>query len=69
MVAGFPVFDVQFIVVTIAFVIALWFVVRLFIPRHRKSGGGFCTGCETGPVTKLASGRGKTSLTINGQRV
>jgi len=62
--AGLPLTDWQFYVVTGAFLIAVWLVIRPLLPRKDASGG--CPNCAAGASPKRSR---KMGLTVEGERL
>lgn len=61
--AGLPLDDWQFYVVSAAFLAATWLIVRPLLPRKDASGG--CPNCASSPPKR----RRKTGLTVEGKRL
>lgn len=66
MITGLPIFDWQFIVVTIAFVASALMMWRRLMPKRSSSSGPSCPGCGSA-TSRRRPRRVRTSLTIDGK--
>lgn len=68
MIAGVPLGDWQFWVVTALAVSAIWLVASPFVPRRKKPGAA-CPGCPSGEDASKPPRAKHVDLTIGGKRV
>ena len=69
MIAGIPLDDWQFWVVTALAASAVWLVVSPLLPRKRKAKGAACPGCPSGESESAKPRTKHVDLTIGGKRV
>lgn len=69
MIAGIPLDDWQFWVVTALAASAVWLVVSPLLPRKKKAKGAACPGCPSGESESAKRRTKHVDLTIGGKRV
>ena len=69
MIAGIPLDDWQFWVVTALAASAVWLVVSPLLPRKKKAKGAACPGCPGGESESAKPRTKHVDLTIGGKRV
>lgn len=69
MIAGIPLDDWQFWVVTALAASAVWLVVSPLLPKRKKAKGAACPGCPSGESESAKPRTKHVDLTIGGKRV
>ena len=69
MIAGIPLDDWQFWVVTALAASAVWLMVSPLLPRKKKAKGAACPGCPSGESESAKPRTKHVDLTIGGKRV